>query len=1223
MLCPSPYFMFLSGIMVLFIISITRISHIIQTVLIVFVAAPYIVVVAYTHSELFAQHDALHRDQLPPSSVMGMIALLHFALLHMIVGRHTEWVRRLDYIWRHKEMSSYQKAQDMITLRVGVAENALPSHVHSHYNSPEGAMRPYSMHHKYVGVAFVTVPNFSGFINDMQRTGQPLALVQVLHDVTSAFDHLLRRSNFHVVEKVYDDGLNYVLVSGISQSPVSNQRQQDAMLHHLCKLLDLLLDMKHCLLQLNAMSGRNLVLRAGVTMGAVIEGVFGYKRPQYNIWGPALEIAKNLELSGKMNHLQVNKEVAQFLRERFQFQPRAQANMGVFQELQPYIVVSRRLQAVIASDNESVSSESHYGARSPALQNHSMGSISQAETVVVNGQMCRPAPSITGPRIRTASFEMRSSEPVSGMMYISNSGNSTPSGSFTRNQSRDGIFLESWKLPQSPSLPKLTATRCLSPELPAVHYTKNTNGPLSQGPGSDSRGTIILTQANLTGNVTPTGFLGQDEFTSTSEFVQPCTVQTSLPKVANVINSGSMKHKQQLSPVGELAISGERAAKQSNSSLSSALIGRTTPTSQQDRVSNFSGGRVTPGSAGSSHGSQLGKLTSHGFVFSAPQSPPPQARMSPALSYTKSTPSHHRHQSRSSSQSSHKASPVVQRTYDSSGGRLDCQASDPQEYRDTVPLLAEYDQPYLRDKHESPHMYLKDKRESPQPYLKDKHESPQPYLKDKQESSQPYLKDKQESRNKPTILDLNRIMSSSLYSDKMQTSMEGNVSSTSTTPDDTVPMMPLQTYNHVIPNSEPTDAQSNPGLSPLLKRQMNRFAAKQDTPHKSPHLPRKHSVRSNSSGSRTAGANTICSLSPPSTPLESPNVPAQQSTLAMTIDQDAVDSDDQCLVQDSYSWQGARPKLFSNVAEPPPFSNGYKSSPPPLPNPPPPAESITGSEMSELSDDDNENVHHVYDANGTDYDNMYSTDYGTYDNRAALYPHKSTSSPYNKLAYSQSDKFKNKLKQMQCSGQNVRELYSEVESDAADCESLVGDTDCETEPMGTQSISHGYGHPRHKQLTENRLLALLKPSLGVYSTLGSTLRHCRSMELLPSESEATTERNRRKGRSRPRLNNEHPSQHFDDNISVTSSMLGSEYSKSDPYLSDIGAYESEYDNYRPDVRTDDNFFSSKPIVGIDLNQFGNVDFDKIKMSENMTTQDYILNLQQHIESRQKSHITDV
>lgn len=80
------------------------------------------------------------RDDEPPSSVMGIVALLHFGLLHVIVGRHSEWVRRLDYIWRHKEMNSYQKAQDMITLRLGVAENSLPSHVIGHYSSPEGAM---------------------------------------------------------------------------------------------------------------------------------------------------------------------------------------------------------------------------------------------------------------------------------------------------------------------------------------------------------------------------------------------------------------------------------------------------------------------------------------------------------------------------------------------------------------------------------------------------------------------------------------------------------------------------------------------------------------------------------------------------------------------------------------------------------------------------------------------------------------------------------------------------------------------------------------------------------------------------------------------------------------------------------------------------------------------------------------------------------------------------
>jgi len=38
----------------------------------------------------------------------------------------------------------------------------------------------------------------------------------------------------------------------------------------------------------------------------VVEGVLGYKMPQYNIWGPAVEMARMLELSGKVNHIQVS-----------------------------------------------------------------------------------------------------------------------------------------------------------------------------------------------------------------------------------------------------------------------------------------------------------------------------------------------------------------------------------------------------------------------------------------------------------------------------------------------------------------------------------------------------------------------------------------------------------------------------------------------------------------------------------------------------------------------------------------------------------------------------------------------------------------------------------------------------------------------------------------------------------------------------------------------------
>ena len=56
------------------------------------------------------------------------------------------------------------------------------------------------------------------------------------------------------------------------------------------------------------------------------------------------------------------------------------------------------------------------------------------------------------------------------------------------------------QMPPSPSLSKVSAVaRPLSPELPTVHYTKNKTPPIGRVPSSDSRGTIILTQANLTG----------------------------------------------------------------------------------------------------------------------------------------------------------------------------------------------------------------------------------------------------------------------------------------------------------------------------------------------------------------------------------------------------------------------------------------------------------------------------------------------------------------------------------------------------------------------------------------------------------------------------------------------------------------------------------------------------------------------------------------------------
>lgn len=292
------------------------------------------------------------------------------------------------------------------------------------------------------------------------------------------------------------------------------------------------------------------------------------------------------------------------------------------------------------------------------------------------------------------------------------------------------------------------------------------------------------------------------------------------------------------------------------------------------------------------------------------------------------------------------------------------------------------------------------------------------------------------------------------------------------------------------------------------------------------------------------------------------------------------------------------------------------TGPPPLPT-----DTTSCTESSDLSDDDNVNVGGAkgLENSATDYDNMYSTDYGTY-NSNVFTPSGSAASNKGGIIPDLSTKFVAKLEQMQASDCNVRELYSELESDAADCESLVGDTDYETEsglhPPLAAAAAADFNHPLQKlQWTENRLLALLKPQekAGAHSTVGSTLRHCRSLEMLPCENEDDNQS------SQKHVNGTIDSQNLD-NISMLSSLLGNEMSRSDPYLSDCAAYESEYDNYERVRLLSQGKRQSQPINNIDPSQFANIDFDKIKINEAMTTDDYIQSLQQHIDGHNARHI---
>ena len=73
--CVSAYSMLLSGVLVLFVISVTRISHIIHIILIIPITAAYTVIIAYTHQELFTTHDTIFRYDHSNFSFSSLIAI--------------------------------------------------------------------------------------------------------------------------------------------------------------------------------------------------------------------------------------------------------------------------------------------------------------------------------------------------------------------------------------------------------------------------------------------------------------------------------------------------------------------------------------------------------------------------------------------------------------------------------------------------------------------------------------------------------------------------------------------------------------------------------------------------------------------------------------------------------------------------------------------------------------------------------------------------------------------------------------------------------------------------------------------------------------------------------------------------------------------------------------------------------------------------------------------
>ena len=135
--------------------------------------------------------------------------------------------------------------------------------------------------------------------------------------------------------------------------------------------------------------------------------------------------------------------------------------------------------------------------------------------------------------------------------------------------------------------------------------------------------------------------------------------------------------------------------------------------------------------------------------------------------------------------------------------------------------------------------------------------------------------------------------------------------------------------------------------------------------------------------------------------------------------------------------------------------------------------------------------------------------------------------------------------------------------------------------------------------------------------VASLPRLCRSLENIPSDVDDSGPHSRSSSRAdspavaRPRRTAATTSNHHQllllhpDDVSLSSfDGTASEMSRSDPALSSYGDT-SEYDNYRPGMASDEDYFVPEPISDVDIDLFDDVDVDNVEVSDTYAALDSV------------------
>uniref|UniRef100_A0A8C5E046 Adenylate cyclase type 7 n=1 Tax=Gouania willdenowi TaxID=441366 RepID=A0A8C5E046_GOUWI len=222
---------------------------------------------------------------------------------------------RQDFLLKYKNRTEQDEIETRENLNRLLLENVLPAHVAALFVGENKKNEDlYYKSYNCVCVMFASVPDFKEFYTECDINKEGLECLRLLNEIIADFDELLSKPKFSGVEKIKTIGSTYMAAAGLSGTPgQENNQDVERQQAQIGIMVEFAIALMGKLDGINRHSFNSFRLRVGINHGAVIAGVIGARKPQYDIWGNTVNVASRMESTGELGKIQVTEETSDVL----------------------------------------------------------------------------------------------------------------------------------------------------------------------------------------------------------------------------------------------------------------------------------------------------------------------------------------------------------------------------------------------------------------------------------------------------------------------------------------------------------------------------------------------------------------------------------------------------------------------------------------------------------------------------------------------------------------------------------------------------------------------------------------------------------------------------------------------------------------------------------------------------------------------------------------------